>query len=182
MTELRIDDNNTGQNIGAVLLQHYDKLVELANTCNCISLVVGNDVWYGSFAIPSAAGFSTPTSICRNSVIYVGTCRADERNAENNLVKVLEQLREWKQTYNTTVTRRSRITTFREDSAACHICADDYEKGDRLVTLECGHQFHSQCVNKWSTHGLTVNDVFQAALIEDRFMVTCPLCAKHTSQ
>jgi len=43
---------------------------------------------------------------------------------------------------------------------ACTICLDDYEVGDRLRCLPCGHAFHADCIAKW--------------LIERS--ATCPLC------
>lgn len=43
---------------------------------------------------------------------------------------------------------------------ACAICLDDYEVGDQLRCLPCGHTFHAKCIAKW--------------LIERS--ATCPLC------
>jgi hypothetical protein len=31
----------------------------------------------------------------------------------------------------------------------CSICREDYENGDRLAKLPCGHKFHSKCVTSW---------------------------------
>ena len=43
---------------------------------------------------------------------------------------------------------------------ACTICLDEYEIGDKLRCLPCGHVFHANCIAKW--------------LIERS--ATCPLC------
>jgi len=43
---------------------------------------------------------------------------------------------------------------------ACTICLDDYEVGDKLRCLPCGHPFHANCIGKW--------------LVERS--ATCPLC------
>lgn len=48
-----------------------------------------------------------------------------------------------------------------EDSLdTCAICIDDYEVGDKLMCLPCGHAFHTNCIARW--------------LIERS--ATCPLC------
>ena len=31
----------------------------------------------------------------------------------------------------------------------CLVCLEDYESGDRIRTLFCGHQFHADCVDRW---------------------------------
>lgn len=51
----------------------------------------------------------------------------------------------------------------RED-AKCVVCLGDYEEGDQLRRLACGHQFHVECVDEW--------------LKRHR---TCPLCVQEIS-
>ncbi|GMY28703.1 probable E3 ubiquitin-protein ligase RHG1A isoform X1 [Fagus crenata] len=34
----------------------------------------------------------------------------------------------------------------------CCICQEEYKDGDNLGTLECGHDFHTNCVKQWLTH------------------------------
>ncbi|KAJ6876227.1 hypothetical protein NC652_035558 [Populus alba x Populus x berolinensis] len=31
----------------------------------------------------------------------------------------------------------------------CVICKMEYERGDRLITLPCAHQYHEDCIKKW---------------------------------
>ena len=31
----------------------------------------------------------------------------------------------------------------------CLVCLEDYESGNRIPTLFCGHQFHADCVDRW---------------------------------
>lgn len=46
------------------------------------------------------------------------------------------------------------------DLSCCSICLDEYEPGDRIRRLPCGHVFHSTCIAKWLTER----------------SCTCPLC------
>lgn len=31
----------------------------------------------------------------------------------------------------------------------CTVCQEDYKKGDKLVSLPCGHNYHKDCVTEW---------------------------------
>jgi hypothetical protein len=43
----------------------------------------------------------------------------------------------------------------------CCICIDEYDKGDKIAKLPCGHEFHSDCIAPW---------------LEQQ--CTCPLCKR----
>nr|XP_023881640.1 probable E3 ubiquitin-protein ligase RHG1A isoform X2 [Quercus suber]POE74021.1 putative e3 ubiquitin-protein ligase rhg1a [Quercus suber] len=34
----------------------------------------------------------------------------------------------------------------------CCVCQEEYKDGDNLGTLECGHDFHTDCIKQWLTH------------------------------
>ncbi|XP_055802246.1 E3 ubiquitin ligase BIG BROTHER-related-like [Solanum dulcamara] len=36
-----------------------------------------------------------------------------------------------------------------EDEEACAICLLEYKDEDTIATLQCGHEFHTECINKW---------------------------------
>ncbi|MCD7452745.1 hypothetical protein HAX54_018047 [Datura stramonium] len=36
-----------------------------------------------------------------------------------------------------------------EEQEACAICLFDYQDKDTIGTLQCGHEFHAECINKW---------------------------------
>lgn len=55
------------------------------------------------------------------------------------------------------------------DKPMCSICLDEYRDGDELLTLACGHCFHSECVNKWFFQGCLNN-----AALNETFR--CPHC------
>jgi hypothetical protein len=38
---------------------------------------------------------------------------------------------------------------FRTTDKTCALCIDDYEKGDIIRELKCGHLFHADCVDEW---------------------------------
>ncbi len=48
-----------------------------------------------------------------------------------------------------------------QDDAKCVVCLGEYEAGDELRKLRCGHQFHVECVDEWL-----------------RRHKTCPLCVQ----
>ncbi|OEU23324.1 hypothetical protein FRACYDRAFT_165332, partial [Fragilariopsis cylindrus CCMP1102] len=42
----------------------------------------------------------------------------------------------------------------------CSICLGEYEKGDKLISLNpCHHIFHDECITSWTNHN-----------------IRCPLC------
>ncbi|EFN53942.1 hypothetical protein CHLNCDRAFT_136184 [Chlorella variabilis] len=51
-------------------------------------------------------------------------------------------------------------------AASCSICCEDYESGDVLRVLPCGHRYHLECVDKW----------FLASTDYSR-PPACPLCS-----
>jgi hypothetical protein len=43
-----------------------------------------------------------------------------------------------------------RVMKFdRLDNKCCGICTDEYESGDDIRMLGCGHYFHQACVDEW---------------------------------
>lgn len=54
----------------------------------------------------------------------------------------------------------------------CSICLENYVDGDALLTLACGHCFHSECVNKWFYQGCLNN----SEVIET---FRCPQCRQN---
>ena len=38
----------------------------------------------------------------------------------------------------------------------CPICIEDFNAGEELAGLECGHQYHVQCFEDWMDRGLSV--------------------------
>ncbi|KAF8091841.1 hypothetical protein N665_0433s0010 [Sinapis alba] len=39
-----------------------------------------------------------------------------------------------------------------QDAEPCCICQEEYSEGEDMGTLECGHDFHSQCIKEWLKH------------------------------
>jgi hypothetical protein len=36
-----------------------------------------------------------------------------------------------------------------EEAERCAVCQQDYERGDSLLRLPCGHRFHAECATPW---------------------------------
>ncbi|ESR35104.1 RING-type domain-containing protein [Citrus sinensis] len=36
-----------------------------------------------------------------------------------------------------------------DENNECAICKLEYERGDRLITLPCGHKYHDECIKTW---------------------------------
>lgn len=43
------------------------------------------------------------------------------------------------------------LSTSFEGDPVCIVCQCDYEEGDEIKILPCGHKFHTDCVEKWLT-------------------------------
>lgn len=39
-----------------------------------------------------------------------------------------------------------------EEEPTCSICLGEYEKGEKLISLPCGHVFHEDCIKSWTEH------------------------------
>ena len=46
----------------------------------------------------------------------------------------------------------------------CSICTDKYEKKDEVSVLDCGHIYHSKCINEWG-----------------KYKPSCPVCKREIS-
>ena len=54
------------------------------------------------------------------------------------------------------------------DACTCSVCCADYEEGDALRVMRCGHRFHLECLDRWILHEINKKKKEPA----------CPLCAK----
>ena len=50
----------------------------------------------------------------------------------------------------------------RENEGNCPVCQCEWELGDEVRVLPCGHQFHTHCIDHWLT----------------KHQASCPLCKK----
>jgi hypothetical protein len=49
----------------------------------------------------------------------------------------------------------STVGTIDEESPSCTVCLCEYEGGDEMRRLPCGHDFHQACIDKWMTQHTT---------------------------
>ncbi|KAL0693510.1 hypothetical protein Bca4012_060690 [Brassica carinata] len=54
-----------------------------------------------------------------------------------------------------TISNRLKLRKFKsstkspQDAEPCCICQEEYSEGEDMGSLECGHDFHSQCIKEW---------------------------------
>jgi len=69
-----------------------------------------------------------------------------------------DQKQTWKRTKFSSL-ETSKVAQEQEEDWTCSICLCDYEPGDNIVTLPCGHMYHEDCVSSWTSNH-----------------IRCPLC------
>jgi hypothetical protein len=42
-----------------------------------------------------------------------------------------------------------------DEAPSCTVCLCEYEGGDEMRRLPCGHDFHQACIDKWMTQHTT---------------------------
>ncbi|KAG5234536.1 E3 ubiquitin ligase BIG BROTHER [Salix suchowensis] len=58
----------------------------------------------------------------------------------------------------------------------CVVCKMEYERGDRLVTLPCAHQYHEDCIKKWM-EDIKVDYLFLIGYVDCSMFFTCNVCS-----
>jgi len=53
------------------------------------------------------------------------------------------------------VSSAALATMFSQSDSECTICFEDYQIGDIIVKLKCGHQLHKQCAKEWLSENPT---------------------------
>jgi Ring finger domain len=57
------------------------------------------------------------------------------------------------------VSQKDKDSSMDDEEPHCSICLCEYEEGDDMVKLPCGHLYHDECISSWTTNH-----------------VKCPLC------
>merc|ERR1719373_500545 len=55
-----------------------------------------------------------------------------------------------------TATTADVASSLEEVSCVCGVCLLDFEVGDELRCLPCGHSFHRECIDHWLLNSATV--------------------------
>jgi len=109
---------------------------------------------------PSEANTTTESD---DSELDHGNKAVAEHEDDGRLIKVVDR------TYatlnastRTEITNAGDISPMTTCSTACSICIDDFEAGEKIRLLPCGHAFHTDCILPWLT----------------RRQGCCPMCKK----
>ena len=58
-----------------------------------------------------------------------------------------------------------RMNTLTDTNDTCSICVSDYQDGDLIAEMPCGHKFHKECIHPWLRNNINCN-----------VNPNCPLC------
>ena len=58
------------------------------------------------------------------------------------------------------------------DNTICVICIDALLESEHTITIDCGHQFHTNCLNKWSEKNDAVGSF--CPVCRHKYIVTNP--------
>ena len=53
----------------------------------------------------------------------------------------------------------------KSNKEVCPICIEKFKKGEKIISLECNHQFHKDCIGSWITQN-----------IKSHNQANCPSC------
>lgn len=85
-----------------------------------------------------------------------------ENSDDGRLIKVVDRASATASQTTTEISTDENGSPMTTCSTACSICIDDFEEGEKIRLLRCGHAFHTECILPWLT----------------RRQGCCPMCKK----
>jgi len=97
-----------------------------------------------------AASFTAMLGISATLATFLFVRRLQLRRQR---VQAEPTVQEAPRTMNASDVRRLPLKLYSGPNSAdsCSICLEDFEEGEKLRVLPCGHQFHSDCIEQWLT-------------------------------
>lgn len=159
-------------NVGGVI----EDLIEILerDRINHVSLCLRSHHMHGNFNLPEAIGFSTPMEAigAMGGLLYL--CR-DDSLPDNHF---MDKFRAWNEIYSTETVKNNDIYKFTRDRKECCICLAEYELGEDITELQCGHVFHHECTAEWKSKSINgpSGDRLERSSADPSLHIYCPLC------
>jgi hypothetical protein len=109
----------------------------------CLTIII---IVYVSLALPFLIVLAI--CICLPCVLIVFRFFAEPEGAADNIIQKLPTRKVSINELNSDGNTDSDDDNKAEDPS-CAICMQDYKANDELRVLPCGHEFHTECVDKW---------------------------------
>ena len=77
-------------------------------------------------------------------------------------IKKTEPVKQDKELY---IENIKKLKLKKSNNEVCPICIQEFKKGEKIISLECNHQYHKDCIESWISQKIKLHNKSE-----------CPLC------